>query len=549
MRDPLTVFAERRDEMSEVLILIAGLIFLCILAEYVSCRFGMPALLLFMALGMAAGTDGILKIPFSDYSMAQDLCTFALIFIMFFGGFCTNWKIAKPVAGRSILLSTAGVMVTAVLTAVFCFFVLGFEALESFLVGAVLGSTDAASVFSILRSRNLNLKDGTASLLELESGSNDPAAYLMTMIGIMLMEAGDMSSGRLVLTVGNMLFMQMFFGIIVGTAVAGAAIIVFTKTKAVGEELYEVFLVAAALLSFSLADRLGGNGFLSVYLFGILLGNSRVPQKAEMVQFFNSITGFAQIFLFFLLGLLAFPHRIPEVFLQGVLVAVCLTFFARPAAVFLILKPFRCSRRQCLLVAFAGLRGAASIVFAAMVTAAANGMNHDLFHIVFLVSLLSVAFQGSLLPFIAGKLDMVDMEGDVRKTFNDYQGEADMTLMRVYIPAGHRWEKKTISRIGLPPNSLALMVRRGEETIVPKGDTQLLAGDSVILSIPACNVDADISLQEILIDKQHDWCGKSIRELDLPEHILIAMVKRGGETIIPNGNTVLLAQDVVVSYR
>lgn len=535
--------------MSKILILIAGIIVLCILAERVSCRFGMPALLLFMALGMAAGTDGILKIPFSNYALAQDLCTFALIFIMFFGGFGTNWKAAKPVAGRSILLSTIGVVVTAAVTALFCFYVLGFEPLDSFLVGAVLGSTDAASVFSILRSRNLNLKDGTASLLELESGSNDPAAYMMTMIGIMLMEAGSMGTGELIATVGKMLFLQISFGLIVGIAMAGAAFFVFTKTKAVGEELYEIFLVAAALLAFAGAEQLGGNGFLSVYLFGILLGNSQMPQKAEMVRFFNSITGLAQIFLFFLLGLLAFPHRIPEVFIPGLLVALCLTFLARPLAVFLILKPFACSGKQCLLIAFAGLRGAASIVFAAMVTAAADGMDLDVFHIVFLVSLLSVAFQGSLLPLVAGKLDMVDAEGDVRKTFNDYQEEASMTLMRIYIPAGHRWENKTMRQVVLPPDSLALMVRRGEETIVPKGDTEILAGDSVILSIPTCNVDADISLQEILLDKQHPWCGKSIRELDLPEHILIAMVKRGEETIIPNGDTVLLAQDIVVAYR
>lgn len=535
--------------MSEVLILVAVIIFLCIFAEHISSRIGMPALLLFLALGMLAGTDGILGIPFDDYVLAQDLCTISLIFIMFFGGFSTNWKIAKPVAGRSVLLSTAGVVITAVLTAVFCRFVLGFEPLESFLVGAVLGSTDAASVFSILRSRNLNLKDGTASLLELESGSNDPAAYLMTMVGILLMEAENMDSGKLVITVGKMLFVQVFFGILLGAAVAGLVVLVFTKTKAVGEELYEVFLVAAALASFAIADRLGGNGFLSVYLCGILIGNSRIPQKAEMVRFFNSITGLAQIFLFFLLGLLAFPHRIPEVFLQGVLVAACLTFFARPVAVFLILKPFRCSIRQCLLVAFAGLRGAASIVFAAMVTAAGSGIYHDLFHIVFLVSLLSVAFQGSLLPFMSKKLDMVDAEGDVRKTFNDYQEESSMTLMRIYIPAGHRWENKTLKKIRLPQDSLALMVRRGEETLVPKGDTRLLAGDSMILSIPACNVESDISLQEILIDKQHAWCGKAIRELDLPEHILIAMVKRGGETIIPNGSTQLLAGDIVVAYQ
>lgn len=534
--------------MTKILIFIAGIIFLCILAERFSRRFGMPVLLLFMMLGMLAGTDGILKIPFSDYGLAQQLCTLALVFIMFFGGFCTNWKIAEPVAGRSLLLSTAGVVITAVVTALFCYFVLRFEMLESFLVGAVLGSTDAASVFSILRSRNLNLKYGTASLLELESGSNDPAAYLMTVIGIMLMESEKVATDGIALSVVGMLLAQVVFGVLIGMGIAVLVILLLAKTNVVPEELYEVFFIGVALSSFALADQIGGNGFLSVYLSGIILGNSNIRQKAEMVQFFNSITGLAQIFLFFLLGLLAFPHKIPQIFIQGVLIAVFMTLVARPAAIFLILKPFRCSGKQCLLVSWAGLRGAASIVFATMVTATTNGIDHDLFHIVFLVSLLSVAVQGSLLPFMAKKLDMVDMETDVRKTFNDYQEESSMTLMRIYVPAGHRWENQRISQVTMPPGSLALMIQRGEETIVPKGDTLILREDSIILSMPACEVDADISLQEISLSSHHEWCGKSISELNLPDHILIAMVKRGEETIIPNGKTVLQEHDIVVAY-
>jgi cell volume regulation protein A len=535
--------------MSELLIIAAGTIFLCILAERFSCRFGMPALLLFILLGMLAGTDGILKIPFSDYKLAEELCTLALVFIMFFGGFCTNWKAAEPVAGRSLLLSTAGVIITAASTAAFCHFVLRFNMIESFLIGSVLSSTDAASVFSILRSRNLNLKYNTASILELESGSNDPAAYMLTAIGIILMQSSEVSSRELGITVGFLLLEQIAYGILVGIGIAVLVIFILTKTNLVKEELYEVFFIAAALSSFALCEQIGGNGFLSVYLCGIILGNSKISHKAEMVQFFNSITSLAQILLFFLLGLLAFPHKIPDVFFSGLLIAVFMIFIARPLAVFLILRPLHCKIRQCILVSWAGLRGAASVVFATMVIATTDGTSHDIFHIVFLVSLLSVAVQGSLLPFMAEKLSMVDKEADVRKTFTDYQEDSSMTLIRIYIPAGHRWEKKRIDQIVMPPDSLALMIQRGEETIVPKGDTVILAEDSVVLSMPVCEVESDISLQEIRLSDDHEWCEKSISELNLPDHILIAMVKRGEETIIPNGKTVLRAQDIVVAYK
>ncbi len=534
--------------MSELLILVAGIIFLCIFAEHFSCRIGMPALLLFMALGMLAGTDGIFKIPFSDYALAQQLCTLSLIFIMFFGGFCTNWKTAQPVAVRSLLLSTAGVVITAVLTAAFCYFLLGFDLVESFLTGAVLGSTDAASVFSILRSKNLSLKYGTASLLELESGSNDPAAYMLTVVGIMLMGSVKKEES-LSFTVGKLLLFQIFFGIVIGVGIAFVVIFLLKKTRLVQEELYEVFFIGASLISYALADQIGGNGFLSVYLSGIILGNVQFSQKKEMVQFFNSITSLAQIFLFFLLGLLAFPHKIPEVFFQGFLIAVFMLLIARPAAVFFILRPFGCSRKQRLLVSWAGLRGAASIVFATMVIAQTDGTRQDLFHIVFLVSLLSVAVQGSLLPLMAKKLDMVDEETDVRKTFTDYQEESSMTLIRMYIPEGHKWEQKRMNQISLPPDSLALLIKRGEETIVPKGGTLIYAQDEIILSVPAYKEKSDIRLQETLLDSDHEWCGKTISELNLPGNVLIAMIKRGEKTIIPNGQTVLKAQDIVVSYQ
>ena len=230
-------------------------------------------------------------------------------------------------------------------------------------------------------------------------------------------------------------------------------------------------------------------------------------------------------------------------------IAVFLTFVVRPIVVTLILKPFKCSIKQCILVACAGLRGAASIVFAIMAMSSGAMLQYDLYHIVFFISLFSVLLQGSLLPFVAKKLHMIEEEGNILKTFNDYQEESAITMIRFFIPKGHSWENKMIQEVTFPSGSLALMIKRAEETIIPKGNTIIKANDSVILSVPEYQAASDIHLREITIDKSHEWNGKNIEELNLPDHILIAMLKRGEENIIPSGKTVILENDIVVIYE
>ena len=529
--------------MELMLLLCAGVILSCMAANRFSNKFGMPALLLFMALGMLFGSDGLLRISFDNYKVTERICAVALTFIMFYGGFCTKWEMAKPVAGKAIVLSTAGTILTALLTGAFCHFVLQMNWAEGFLVGAVISSTDAASVFSILRSKNLDLKNGTSSLLEVESGSNDPIAFMLTMIAMMLLKGQELQA------VGYMVFSQIAFGILTGIAVAVLGIFAFRKFASFTDGVENIFVIALVLLAYALPTLVNGNGYLSVYLMGIVLGNSKIRNKIVLVHFFDGINGLAQIVIFFLLGLLSFPHRIPQIFFPTLLIALFLTFVARPAAVFALLRPFGCSRRQCLVVSMAGLRGAASIVFAIMVIADGLAVQYDLFHTVFLISLLSVACQGSLLPWVARKLDMVEPESDVRKTFNDYQEEASLTLMRLFVPRGHHWENRTIGEVSLPADSLALMIKREGETLIPRGDTKILANDSIILSVPVYRGDNNEELEEIRLDKHHGWCNHCIEELALPENILIAMIKRGDENIIPRGKTVLKENDVVVLYH
>ena len=529
--------------MTIPIILTATIIFLCILADRFSDRFGMPALILFMFVGMLFGSDGLLKIPFDNYTLAEQFCSIALIFIMFYGGFNTKWSIARPVAVRAILLSTLGVLITAGITAFLCHICLHFSIAESFLIGAVLSSTDAASVFSILRQKKLNLKDGTASLLEMESGSNDPVSYMLTLIGIGILTSSDQSN------LGYTVFAQLAYGCLLGVLFAFLTIRLLTKTRLIAEGLDTIFMIAVVLLCYGLSSFVGGNAYLSVYLLGILIGNSPIKNKSVLIPFFDGITGLAQIFLFFVLGLLAFPHKFPSILLPSLAIVFFLTILARPIAVFLILKPLKSSLSQCLLVSWAGLRGAASIVFATMVIASGTSLDTDLFHIVFMVALFSVSIQGTLLPLIAKKLGMVDDSIDVRKTFNDYQEDSSITLMRMFIPEGHNWQNRQVKDVHMPTGSLAIMIKRNKETIIPKGDTKILAGDNVILSVPSYEPGEHEKLEEVCITAEHTWCNRSIESLHLPSNELIALIIRGDENVIPDGQTIILENDIVVTYH
>ena len=462
--------------MTTMMILGALILLVCVTSSKLLYRFGVPALLIFLVLGMFFGSDGPVGIYFDNFDLAQQLCSFGLVFIMFYGGLGTNWKMAKPVAAPSILLSTVGVVVTAVLTGLFCHFVLGTTWLEGLLVGSVVGSTDAASVFSILRSRKLNLKGGLASMLEVESGSNDPFAYMMTMVVLSLMSAGGGDSIVL------MIVRQVVFAVGLGFGLAKLTVFILKRIKFEIESFYLIFVTAIAILSYALCESIGGNGYLCVYIVGIVVGNSKIVHKRSLVRFFDSVSWLMQIMLFFTLGLLSFPSHLPSVLVPGILVSLFLILVARPVAVFGILCWFKRPVKQQLLVSWVGLRGAASIVFAIMAVTRISGMENDLFHMVFFVALFSVAVQGTLIPFFAKKLDLVEESSTVLKTFTDYQEETGAVLKEYLIEADSVLANKTIADADIPEEILVVMIKRGEEVVVPKGSTEILPGDKLVLS-------------------------------------------------------------------
>ncbi len=527
--------------MTTAILFGALLVIVCLLLTRVTNRFGVPTLLVFIGLGMLSGSDGLLGVAFDNYALAEQICSLSLIFIMFYGGFGTNWQQARPVAAKSALLSTLGVVLTAALVGVFCRLALGFDWLEAFLIGSVIGSTDAASVFSILRSKHLNLRDGTASLLEVESGSNDPSAYMLTVIFITLLR-GETSGGSLVWMVAA----QLVFGAAVGLLAALLAIAVLRNTRIIDEGNNGMFVFAVALLSYGASSALGGNGYLSAYLTGLLLGNRVLPGKKALVHFFDSLTGLMQILIFFLLGLLSFPSRLPQIALPALLIALFLTFVARPAAVFALLSPFRCPTRQKLLVSWAGLRGAASIVFAIMAMGAGVPIASDLFHIVFCIVLFSIALQGSLIPFVARRLGMIDDSSDVMKTFSDYTEESPVQFLRLQISDAHPWANHPLRELNMAPDMRLVLIHRGGQQIVPRGHTVLLPGDVAVVSGPSLEGTDWGSLSELLIRAGHPWCGRTLRDIAMELHCLVVMVRRGGTAIIPNGDTRLQDGDVLV---
>ena len=528
--------------MSLIILFSAIVIFSCIITNKFSSKLCMPSLVFFMFLGILFGSDGVLKISFDDYDLTAKLCSIGLLFIIFYGGFCTKKICDNRVNLQAILLSSLGTILTAGLCTLFCYSILKQSFIESFLIGSVISSTDAASVFAILRSRRLNLKYNTASLLEMESGSNDPFAYILTILGITLLK------GSSALVTLPLFFKQIFFGIIIGIAIAYGALFILRKTRLLTEGTDTIFIVAVALFSYSLSDLIQGNGFLSVYITGIILGNSKIKNKLNLMHFFDGITALFQVLIFFLIGFLSFPHKIPEILIPAISITVFLTFIARPLAVAMVLAPFKIKFNQFLFISSAGLRGAASIVFAILVVSESSNLAYDLFHIVFVVALLSVSLQGSLLPLIAKKVDMIDRFSDVRKTFNDFQAESAIALNKIIIQDSHPWIGQTLKDIHFDGKTLILMITRNGKKIVPKGSTKILENDEILIGSTHTEANLDINLCETYIDKKHKWLNSKLKDINLPETHLIALIKRGEKYFVPNGSTKIRLNDTIIFY-
>ena len=530
-------FSKGVEKMNNILFLSSVVIIVSIFMYRYLSKFGVPMLLVFISLGMIFGENGIFKISYENYELSRDICSFALIYIIFFGGFGTNLSMAKGIMKKSLILSSLGVVFTALLTGIFSHYILHLDWYTSFLIGSVLGSTDAASVFAILRSHKLSLKENTASLLEIESGSNDPFAYVLT-ISVLTLSKGDFNLPLL-------LVKQVGFGLFVGFAFAKIANYVIKKTHSLDSGMAMALITGAMLLSYSTSEFIGGNGYITVYLLGVLIGNIHFNKKTEIVSFFNGITSIMQILIFFLLGLLVSPVDALKFTVPAVILMIAMTILIRPLVVYFLMSPLKSSQGQKLLVSFAGLRGAASVVFAILVVVADKEIGMVVFNIAFIVVLLSIAIQGSFLPYFAKKVDMIDEDGDVLKTFNDYSDTEDVDFITAEIDENHKWVGRAIKNIEFMPCVLLVLIIRDNKNIIPNGDTIIEKGDRIVLC-GSSFVDKDrrISLYESIVDKTSKYINKSIKELD--RNILVIMIRRNNLPMIPSGNTVILENDTLV---
>ena len=551
-----------------ILFLLGVVLALCIFVNRVTDRLKVPSLLLFIGLGMVFGlifrAVGIGN--FTDYGLGNVVCSICLVFVIFYGGFGTNFKAARPIVPQALLLSFAGTAMTAGLIG--CCVYLIFHAVpflggigwtESMLIGSVISSTDAASVFNILRTRRLNLKYNSSSMLEMESGSNDPVSYMLTVIFVAMLSvqyglSGDQVSAGVIV---GMIASQIGFGATAGVVFGLLGILVLKRFSFNMGQGGTLFIVAIALVTYALPTMLpgvfSGNGYLAVYICGIMIGNARIPQKRDSVKVFDAITGAAQMMIFFLLGLLATPEWLvrPEVLLPAVLIFVAMTFVVRPVVVGGLLAPFRAKARQIGIISWSGLRGVASIVFAiyALGNLGVSTLPYDLFSIVFVLVIISISVQGSLLPLMSRKMDMLDASENVMRTFNDYQDDSEVSFVKVVIGDNHPWANKKLRDCVMPREFLVVLIVRGDEVLVPNGETVVHPGDLLVTAAPEFENNEEFNMFEVYLGKNHEWVGKTVRELRMPHGTLIAMIKRKKQTVIPFGATRLMEQDTLVCIK
>lgn len=374
-----------------------------VLAGSLSSRFGLPSLIGFLALGMLAGSDGPMGIAFNDYGMAQAIGIACLIFILFSGGLDTSWRAVRPVAAPALVLATAGVLISALVVAGAAVWLLNVDPLLGFLLGAVVGSTDAAAVFAMMRTQGVPLRPDVQGLIELESGSNDPTAIFLVGAALLFLT----SPGASPLSLAPDFVAQMTLGALIGAGVGFGFVSMLKRSRLTIGGLSLVVSIAAALVSYGLAGVIGGNGFLAAYVAGIVAGNREFAGKRNIMFFQDGAAWLAQVVMFLTLGLLVFPSQLPAVAAPGLAVTAILMLVARPLSVFICLAPFRrFDWRAKLFVSWAGLRGAVPIVLATFPIVAGVPGAQTIFNIVFFVVLVSSVIQGPTLGWLTKRLGL-----------------------------------------------------------------------------------------------------------------------------------------------
>lgn len=468
-----------------ILLIGSILLFVSVIVGKTGYKFGVPALLLFLIVGMIFGSDG-LGLQFHNADEAQFIGMVALSIILFSGGMDTKYSDIRPILSPGIVLSTIGVLLTAMFTGIFIWWISGmswsnisFPIVTSLLLAATMSSTDSASVFAILRSQNINLRHNLRPMLELESGSNDPMAYMLTVVLIQLVQASNMNCGEIALSFA----IQFVVGGAIGYVSGRAAVFMLNKLNIDNQALYPILLLAFVFFTFSITDLIYGNGYLAVYIAGMIVGNSRIKYRKEIVTFMDGLTWLFQIIMFLCLGLLVNPHEMLDIAVVASLIGIFMIFIGRPLSIFLCLLPFKkITSKSRLLVSWVGLRGAVPIIFATYPVVAGIEGADVIFNIVFFITILSLVIQGTTISFVANKLGLsMPCERKGNEFGVELPEEINTNLSDMVITENDIENGDTLKDMSLPRGTLVMIVKREDEYIIPNGSLKLHIGDRLLL--------------------------------------------------------------------
>jgi len=506
-----------------ILLILSLLFFASIFTDKIGYKFGVPALLLFLAVGMLFGPDGVGKF-FNEDGMgymlsidsAQAIGTVALCIILFSGGMDTKLSEIRPVMAPGLTLATIGVLLTAVITGVIIYFIFGWlNAIASvtiwvaLLMASTMSSTDSASVFSILRTSGIGFKHNLRPLLELESGANDPMAYVLTttLIGVVTATATEISGLAIIQTIVVQLVMGAFIGFLFGKGIVN----LMRKVQLSNESLYPIMVLTACIFIFSITYYLQGNTYLAVYIGGLVIGNSKFTRKRQTRSFFDGLTWLSQLVMFLVLGLLVRPHELlrMEVWLPCLIISVVMIVISRPISVFLCMIPFRqFTTQDKIMLSWVGLKGAVPIIFAILCQASHVEHADLIFNIVFLCTLVSLIVQGTSLSAMARKLGLalpmtnlkklqhfdIDLPEEIESSATEIEVTPDMLLMGTQL-----------KYLDIPAKTLVIMVRRGEDFFVPTGKSELQAGDQLLVITDNDAAVAEQYRMEAAEEEQQHW--------------------------------------------
>ncbi len=519
-----------------LLLILSLLFFVSIFADKIGYKYGVPALLLFLAVGMFFGSHGMTSLfgmsgVKINIEFAEAISTLAMCIILFTGGMETKLSDIKSVLAPGVTLATLGVLLTCVITGVLIYYIFGWinavatvSIWLALLMAATMSSTDSASVFSVLRTNGIGLKHNLRPLLELESGANDPMAYVLTttLIGVVvnLHSIVGLTEEVTILPIIQNIAIQLVMGTVLGLALGQGLVQLMRRVKLGNEALYPIMILTACIFIFAITYYLQGNTYLAVYVGGLIIGNNKFTRRRQTKSFFNGLTWLSQLVMFLMLGLMV---ELPEllqfkVWLPCLIISIVMVFISRPLSVWICMLPFRqYHSRDKVMLSWVGLKGAVPIIFAIMCKSEGVPFADMIFNVVFLCTIVSLLTQGTTLTLVAKKLNLDTPQKEVHSLEHfdlDLPDEIQSSAREVEVTDKLLAKGNTLKELSIPPRTLVIMVRRGEDFFVPTGSSELQIGDQLLV---ISDKDAQATYQHMIDDAEEEALWREAFRLRMRE--------------------------------